>query len=234
MTEKEWLQFTISNKPFDYLYSRASDRKARLCAVAYCRSVETWLTETFCRRAVEQSELFADGLIPKQAMAAARKLFPAAERSRLREAAFVRAPSRAYAELPAASRPVVWSASWDACHWVLLGNALGAARSCYLAADVVHSTLQSERQSAELLRRLTHDVFGNPFHPVAFDPRWRTSDVFGLARAIYDDKAFDRMPILADALMDAGCAEEQVLGHCRGNGAHVRGCWVVDLVLEKE
>src|SRR5262245_42751459 len=171
MTEAEWLQFTISDKPFDYLYSRASDRKARLCAVAYCRSVETWLTESCCGRAFEQSELFADGLIPKQAMAAARKLFPASERSRLREAAFVRAPSRAYAELPSASRPAIWSASWDACHWVLRGNALDAARSSYLAADVVHSTLTSERQSAELLRRLTHDIFGNPFRPVTFDPR---------------------------------------------------------------
>jgi hypothetical protein len=76
-------------------------------------------------------------------------------------------------------------------------------------------------------------VFGNPFRPVAFDPRWRTSDVVGLARAIYDDKAFDRMPILADALMDAGCEEEQIIAHCRGDGPHVRGCWVVDLILEK-
>jgi hypothetical protein len=234
MTEKEWLQFTISNKPFDYLYSRASDRKARLCAVAYCRSAEAWLTERCCRRAVEQSEQFADGLLPKQAMAAARQLFPASERSRLREAAFVRAPSRAYAQLPAASRPVVWSASWDACHWVLRGNALDAARLCYLAADVVHSTLQSERQSAELLRRLTHDIFGNPFRPVDFDPHWRTSDVVGLARAIYEHRAFDRMPILADALMDAGCADEQILDHCRGDGPHVRGCWVVDSVLNKK
>src|SRR5262245_48593487 len=234
MTEAEWLQFTISDKPFDYLYSRASDRKARLCAVAYCRSVETWLTEPCCGRAVEQSEQFADALIPRQAMAVARKLFPASERSRLRESAFVRAPSRAYAELPAASRPAVWSASWDACHWVLLGNALDTARSCYLAADVVHSTLEGEQQSAERLRRLTHDVFGNPFRHVAFDPRWRTSDVLGLARAIYEDRAFDRLPILADALMDAGCADDQILDHCRGDGPHVRGCWVVDLVLSKE
>jgi hypothetical protein len=78
------------------------------------------------------------------------------------------------------------------------------------------------------------DIFGNPFRPVAFDPRWRTSDVVGVARAIYDDKAFERMPILADALMDAGCEDEQVISHCRGDGPHVRGCWVVDLVLEKE
>jgi hypothetical protein len=78
------------------------------------------------------------------------------------------------------------------------------------------------------------DIFGNPFRPLTFDPRWRTSDVVGLARAIYDEKAFERMPILADALMDAGCEDEPIIGHCRGDGPHVRGCWVVDLILGKE
>jgi hypothetical protein len=82
--------------------------------------------------------------------------------------------------------------------------------------------------------RLLRDIFGNPFRPVAFDPRWRTADVTDLARAIYADRVFDRMPVLADALMDAGCEDEQVIGHCRGPGPHVRGCWVVDLVLGKE
>jgi hypothetical protein len=77
-------------------------------------------------------------------------------------------------------------------------------------------------------------VFADPVRPVAFDPRWRTADAVGLARAIYEDRAFDRLPLLADALMDAGCEEEQVLGHCRGEGPHVRGCWVVDLILGKD
>ena len=62
----------------------------------------------------------------------------------------------------------------------------------------------------------------------------RSTDAVGVARAIYDDRAFDRLPILADALMDAGCDDEQILAHCRGPGPHVRGCWVVDLVLGKE
>jgi len=78
------------------------------------------------------------------------------------------------------------------------------------------------------------DIFSNPFRPVTFDPRWRTSDAVGLARAIYDDRTFDRLPILADALIDAGCDDEQVLAHCRSEGPHVRGCWVVDLVLGRE
>jgi hypothetical protein len=77
------------------------------------------------------------------------------------------------------------------------------------------------------------DIFGNPFRPVAVDPGWLTSSVVELARGIYDQKAFDRLPILADALQDAGCDHPDVLAHCRGPGPHVRGCWVVDLVLGK-
>ena len=70
--------------------------------------------------------------------------------------------------------------------------------------------------------------------PVAFDPRWRTADAVGVARAVDADGAFDRLPLLADALLDAGCDDEAVLGHCHSEGPHVRGCWVVDLVLGRE
>ena len=77
------------------------------------------------------------------------------------------------------------------------------------------------------------DIFGNPFRPVACDPAWHASDVLALALGIYQDRAFDRMPILADALQDAGCGNDDVLNHCRGPGLHVRGCWVIDLVLGK-
>jgi hypothetical protein len=81
---------------------------------------------------------------------------------------------------------------------------------------------------------LLRDIFGNPFRPVALDPSWLTSTVVALAEGIYQDRAFDRMPILADALQDAGCDNEAILNHCRQPGEHVRGCWVVDLVLAKE
>ncbi|MBP3957292.1 hypothetical protein J8F10_18765 [Gemmata sp. G18] len=81
----------------------------------------------------------------------------------------------------------------------------------------------------ELLR----DIFGNPFRPLTFDLAWLTSDVLALAHGIYEERAFDRVPILADALQDAGCDNTDILSHCRSEGAHVRGCWVVDLVLGK-
>jgi hypothetical protein len=82
---------------------------------------------------------------------------------------------------------------------------------------------------AELLR----EVAGNPFRPVQFSPTWRTSTAVALARQMYDGRDFSPMPILADALQDAGCQDEVVLIHCRGEGPHVRGCWVVDLLLGK-
>jgi hypothetical protein len=85
---------------------------------------------------------------------------------------------------------------------------------------------------AELLR----EVFGNPFRPVTVDPAslaWNAGTVPRLAKVIYNERAFDRLPILADALEDAGCTDEQILSHCRGPGPHVRGCWVVDLLLAK-
>jgi hypothetical protein len=75
----------------------------------------------------------------------------------------------------------------------------------------------------------------SPVPVVAWLPRrWRTSDVVGLARGIDADRAFDRLPLLADALMDAGCADEQVLAHCREPREHVRGCWVVEFALGRE
>jgi hypothetical protein len=75
-------------------------------------------------------------------------------------------------------------------------------------------------------------IVGNPFRPVPPEPAWliwNGGTVRTLAEAIYAERAFERTSILADALEDAGCADEQILSHCRGDGAHVRGCWIVDL-----
>ena len=78
---------------------------------------------------------------------------------------------------------------------------------------------------------LPRDIFGNPFRPVTCSPFWLTSTVIARAEGICADRASDRLPILADALQDAGCDDEQVLAHCRSDGPHARGCWVVDLLL---
>jgi hypothetical protein len=91
-----------------------------------------------------------------------------------------------------------------------------------------------EWENEEIQCHLVRDIFGNPFRPVVFSPSWRTDTAVALARTMYDSREFSAMPILADALQDAGCDNPDILSHCRGEGPHVRGCWVVDLVLGKE
>ena len=86
--------------------------------------------------------------------------------------------------------------------------------------------------------RLIRDIFGNPFRPTpTIDPAWRTwndATIAKLAQRMYDSRDFAAMPILADALEEAGCTSGELLDHCRQPGEHVRGCWVVDLILGKE
>ena len=84
--------------------------------------------------------------------------------------------------------------------------------------------------------RIFRDIFGVYFHPVQLDPSWlawNNGAIRKMAQVIYDARAFDRLPLLADALEDAGCTDAAVLSHCREPGEHVRGCWVVDLLLGK-
>ena len=77
------------------------------------------------------------------------------------------------------------------------------------------------------------DIVGNPFRRVTIDPRWLTPEVITLAGRIYEGAAFDDLSILADALEAEGCGDGDLLAHCRSESEHVRGCWVVDLILGK-
>ncbi|MBN9119700.1 MAG: hypothetical protein J0I06_11180 [Planctomycetes bacterium] len=77
------------------------------------------------------------------------------------------------------------------------------------------------------------EAFGDPFSPVKFNPEWRTDTAVMLARSIVTRRTFDLMPVLSDALMDAGCEDGRVIGHCRSSRPHARGCWVLDAILEK-
>jgi hypothetical protein len=83
---------------------------------------------------------------------------------------------------------------------------------------------------------LIREVLDNPFRPVQIERAWlswNNDTVPKLAQTLYDERAFDRLPILADALEEAGCTDIAILEHCRGPGPHVRGCWVVDVLLGK-
>ncbi len=105
--------------------------------------------------------------------------------------------------------------------------------TAWAAAEAAGSragVLKEQYAQSDLIR----DIVGNPFRPVTFYPSWTTDTSLTLARAVYDSRDFSAMPILADALQDAGCDDDAVLGHCRDpKPVHVRGCWVVDLVLGK-
>jgi cell wall assembly regulator SMI1 len=128
---------------------------------------------------------------------------------------------------------------------IIGGQALGRKADDYLLYSLYFRDVQLEEQdfltaenavAAEKAAQaaLIRDIFGNPFRPAAIDAAWRTPTAVALAGQMYESRDFGAMPILADALQDAGCDNEEVLDHCRGPGPHVRGCWVVDLVLGKE
>jgi hypothetical protein len=88
--------------------------------------------------------------------------------------------------------------------------------------------------TAPQLTGLLREIFQHPARALAFDPACRTDTTVSLARLMYESREFSAMPILADALQDAGCDNSDILDHCRDTQlTHVRGCWVVDLVLGK-
>jgi biotin carboxyl carrier protein len=87
---------------------------------------------------------------------------------------------------------------------------------------------------ASSLAEALRDIAGNPFDPCTIVPAWLTTTVVALAEGVCADQAFDRLPILADALEDAGCTDAALLGHLRGPGPHIHGCWALDAILGKE
>jgi hypothetical protein len=210
MTEPEWLECTDPTPMLEFLPDNASDRKLRLFACACCRRVWSLIVSEPAKRVVEVVELHADGHATYQEVAAT------AEDAILNTFSYDTGTYRANS---AAEAVATVSNNTHSCEIVARCAALAVGHGGH------------ERLSQVTLIRCT---FGNPFHPVIIDPRWLTSTVVDLASAIYNEKAFDRMPILGDALMDAGCDNEEIIAHCRSEGAHVRGCWVVDLLLAKE
>jgi hypothetical protein len=84
--------------------------------------------------------------------------------------------------------------------------------------------------------RLVREIAGNPFRPVPLEPGWLSWNdcvILKLARAVYDGRTYDHLPILGDALEEAGCADAALLSHLRGPAPHVLGCHALDLLLGK-
>jgi hypothetical protein len=214
MTEDDWLGADSALELLDsVLLDNASGRKLRLFACACCRRIWRLLHDDRVRRAVEFAEKHADGEASEEqlehALDAALEVHSGTENDAVDKAATA----------------AVFCANRSP-------NCASEAAECALDATTYDSDeLEKENEvQAQLLR----DIFGNPFRPATLNPAWRTSNVAALAQAIYADRAFDRLPILADALEDSGCDNADILNHCRQRGEHVRGCWVVDLVLAKE
>jgi hypothetical protein len=237
VTEAEWLACTEPTPMLEFLGDRASSRKLRLFAVACCRRIWPLITEAHCREAVEIAERFADELVTAEAQEAAHL---AAERVR-QEVEDTEAPlfsGVAYATAYAASYTIHDKGTvWLACRAAVnTACAAGHALSDQGASENEVAAAYNAEFAAQTA--LVRDLFGNPFRPAPFpDPSWlawQDGAVVKLAQAAYADRAIDRLPVLADALEEADCHDPDILAHCREPGPHVRGCWVVDLLLGKE
>ncbi|WP_246173528.1 hypothetical protein [Limnoglobus roseus] len=204
----------------------ASKRKQRLFACACCRRIWQLIPDPRSRAAVVASEAFADKLIDREALAGAQR---EAMLGQKRFDEYVYPAANAAASTARISVQPLWIA--------VLGTWAVGKESARVIATTPKRLAKRENvqeieaaAQAEILRCLVGPV---AFRLMTFSPVWLTPTAVGLAHAIYEDCAFDRLPILADALQDAGCEDADILAHCRGDGPHARGCWVVDGVLGK-
>jgi hypothetical protein len=235
MDEAEWLSCTDPQPMLAFLKRTPHDRKLRLFAVASCRHVWPFMVDERSRKAVEISEAYADGAADRQALQRARDAASEAEAEAfeavlvggekgrecpVREAAVFTAMAiiMAFRVASLASRAGVW--------------AFGGGLEEMQAAKVGEDTYQCA---------LVRDLFGNPFRSSVLDRIWLTAHVVRLARTAYEERVpptmtldADRLAVLADALEDAGCDNADILAHLREPSPHVRGCWVIDLLLGKE
>lgn len=228
MTEEEWLACEDPEPMLDLLVPQVSDRKLRLFAVAcYFRLWRVRHPTGDLHPMILVAERFADGL-------ASRDELENAEARIGGVGAYSSAASASNAAGAVLGEDASTAARWSARHAAdyfghLEVEAAGYKRENHFATGVI-----AERKVQAALAR---EVFGPIlFRPIAAAPSWlawNNETVLRLAQPIYADRAFDRLPILADALEDAGCTSQDILAHCRGGGDHARGCWVVDLILGK-
>jgi hypothetical protein len=246
MTEAEWLECLEPEKMLLHVRDRASDRKMRLFAIACCRRVWDRLTDPRSQEAVAFGERFAEVGVARRrgrpaVEKAARKAWEEADEARRRSSRLEEQVTRlidvnAFHAASATLEGNGWFAAYlasgftaNVVAWEKLRDRHGGRAAWDPAAKEME-----QRQQVPLLR----DIFGNPFRPPAPVPAailaWGNGAVPKVAGAIYEEAAFDRLPILADALEDAGCDNADLLDHCRGPGVHARGCWAVDALLGRK
>lgn len=229
------------NQMLAFLEGKASNRKLWLLSCGWCRRHRFLMDDARCRAAIEVGERFADG------EATADELAKASEEAFCRRDDLAGDDRKETAAI-AAALSVIDPADRDSAlpPMTTVATVQGTSGDLVRVAElsVVVEVRPAEREQAQQGRGhderaaqsvLLRDVFGPLlFRRLTLDNTWLTTNVTSLAQAIYDDRAFYRLPILADALEDAGCTSAEILGHCRKPGPHVRGCWVVDQILRKE
>jgi hypothetical protein len=235
MTEQEWLDSTDPRPMLEFLRGKASDRKLRLLACAYCRRAWGSLAwgsepEEMLTKAVAVAEFFADGLVPNKKLGKARSNLSKLALARRLLALWFRHDGRhSPDELAHYEQQSV------AADWVLF-----AFRST-VALDELMRVVRPDGPGQEGLVGSLRCLFGSPFRRAALEPSWlawNDGTVVRLAHSAYEERSLPegtlnlvRLAVLADALEDAGCADPNILAHLRGPRPHVRGCWVVDLLL---
>ena len=215
MTEIEWESATDPTPMLQFVRGKAaSDRKLRLFAAAAFGRLIALLPDPRQRRGMEVLEQLAEGAVTLDAcrgvVSGVRHAIPPDEWT------------------PGSPPPAIHS------HYTALmlyrefcSSSIGV--HAVHAADGLADGAGERHEQARLMRC----IFGHPFRSRTVDARWLVPAVVSLARTIYEGRAFDRLPILADALEAAGCDDSELFAHCRSEGPHVRGCWVVDAMLGK-
>jgi len=234
-TAERWQSATDPLPMLDWLGRRLGERKQRLFAIACCRPLgilfqtpgkrKAPTVEAAFHAALAVAERLADGPVGAEEHAEAFRRAAEAGKD-------VLADWMAHAQVAA-----TWAMADGADHEHLqslraIGYSLRRDPPDPWAANAARVAKWADPSLRFRQAHVLRDIVGDPFRAVGFDSAWRTTTA--AAEAIYADSAFDRLPILADALEDAGCTDAVILDHCRQPGEHARGCWVVDLVLAKE
>jgi len=237
MTEAEWLTCSKPIPMLELVKDRGTDRQFRLFNCACVRRVWDDLKDQRLRDAITAAEQHADGLMDRATLARA---VTEANRARGKHDVTRTAyetvryqPGYPYQ----ATSLVIDRVSWHVASSIVPDP--DAPWGSYVGEKYVPVKPEAQREwvkarNTELaaLCEIARDIFGNPFRPIA-KPNEMPSTVKALAQAIYDERTFDHMPELADALERAGGTNQEIVDHCRGANPHVRGCWALDLLLSK-
>jgi hypothetical protein len=204
MTDQDWLECTDPTPMLESLRGKVSDRKLRLFACAFCRLLPV------------------PAYYPEKFRIALQRGTQAAEE-------YADGILNDYQANGVLEETLLATAIGGGSHPLIFAVGRSLWPNAAETAQEIARTVRPVAGACGVLR----DIVGNSFRPVTLDPAWLTATLVELAQAIYDDRTFDRLPILADALEEAGCTNAEILNHCRSEGPHVRGCWPVDLMLEK-